>query len=183
MSLLLLAGAALAATAGGQDAVEGVVAEPPVPAAESAGVVAEPPLPAAEVEAAAAGASAAPPPAEAGAIDGLGRDDYVYRSGSRRDPFVALVKPERASAEGDQNRRPGVGDITVTGVVWGDLGRLALAETFWGVGLILREGDKLRDGRVLRITPEAVVLRQHGFGGSRTLTLAIGSGEETGNER
>lgn len=115
--------------------------------------------------------------------DGLEPEIYVYKSGTRRDPFVPLVKAEPAQAGEDENRRPGVGDIVITGIVWGGEGRLALAETFWGAGLLLHEGDKLRDGRVIRITPEGVTLRQHGFGVSRTITLTIGAGEETGNER
>jgi hypothetical protein len=35
----------------------------------------------------------------------------------------------------------------------------------------------------VRITPEGVTLRQNGFGASRTITLTIGTAEETGHER
>jgi hypothetical protein len=115
--------------------------------------------------------------------EGLAVETYEYRSGSRRDPFVPLITAEAVQPEDDENRKPGVNDIAIVGFVWGPSVHLALAETFWGTGLLLHEGDKLRDGRVLRITPDAVTVRQDGFGVSRQIKLTVGSGEEQRNER
>jgi hypothetical protein len=115
--------------------------------------------------------------------EGLAVESYEYRSGGRRDPFVPLISAEPVKPEDDENRKPGVNDIAIVGFVWGPRVHLALAETFWGTGLLLHEGDKLRDGRVLRITPDAVTVRQDGFGVSRQIKLTVGSGEEKRNER
>jgi hypothetical protein len=117
------------------------------------------------------------------AAEGLAVESYEYRSSGRRDPFVPLISAEPVKPEDDENRKPGVNDIAIVGFVWGPRVHLALAETFWGTGLLLHEGDKLRDGRVLRITPDAVTVRQDGFGVSRQIKLTVGSGEEQRNER
>jgi hypothetical protein len=123
------------------------------------------------------------PVVETDEADGLATEYYDYRSGSRRDPFVPLLAAEEVAAEDDETRKPGVGDIMIVGIVWGPRKQIALAETFWGTGLILHEGDSLRDGRVLRITSEGVTVRKYGFGVSRQITLTIGAGEETQDER
>lgn len=115
--------------------------------------------------------------------EGLAAENYEYRSAGRRDPFVPLITAEPVQPEDDENRKPGVNDIAIVGFVWGPREHLALAETFWGTGLLLHEGDRLRDGRVLRITPDAVTVRQDGFGVSRQIKLTVGSGEEQRNER
>jgi len=105
-------------------------------------------------------------------------EPYSYRSGGLRDPFVSLISDDE-----DDATDPGVGDIFIVGILWGAQDRLALAQTRQGLCLILREGDRLRDGRVLSISPEGVTLVQYHFGLSRRIDLPIVSGEEVGNER
>jgi hypothetical protein len=138
---------------------------------------------AAEPEAANAAATAVESAIAATLDEGLAIESYEYRSSGRRDPFAPLIAAEAVQAQDDENRKPGINDIAIVGFVWGPRIHLALAETFWGTGLLLHEGDKLRDGRVLRITPDAVTVRQDGFGVSRQIKLTIGSGEEQRNER
>jgi hypothetical protein len=173
---LMLAAPAAAGAAGPADASPGATAAenaPAVAASEETPATAGGAMDAAAVEAVIA----------ATAAEGLAVESYEYRSSGRRDPFVPLISAEPVKPEDDENRKPGVNDIAIVGFVWGPRVHLALAETFWGTGLLLHEGDKLRDGRVLRITPDAVTVRQDGFGVSRQIKLTVGSGEEQRNER
>lgn len=105
-------------------------------------------------------------------------EPYAYGSIGMRDPFATLLSREGEELTGD----PGVADLTIVGVLWGARGRFALAETRQGECLLLRVGDRLRDGRILSITPEGITVVQYYFGMSRRVNLPIFSGEEGGHE-
>ncbi len=189
---LMLAAPAAASAAGPVDASAGEPADEnaAAPASASASAIAtSPAVPPIEnaaapaTDGAAANAAAVESAIATAQDEGLTIESYEYRSSGRRDPFVPLITAQPVQPEDDENRRPGVNDIAIVGFLWGPRVHLALAETFWGTGLLLHEGDRLRDGRVLRITPDAVTVRQDGFGVSRQIKLTIGSGEEKRNER
>jgi len=110
-------------------------------------------------------------------------DAYTYQSGGR-DPFAPLVR----SGDGKEEEKiaiadPGVADLILVGRAWGGGQLYALAETSQGMGLLLREGDRVRDGRVVSITPEGVVFSQTTYGVTRQITLPVGSVEEGRDER
>jgi hypothetical protein len=105
---------------------------------------------------------------------------YTYRSAGRRDPFVSLLEQEEDDVD---DGLPAIGEIYIVGILWGAQDRFALAETRHGVGLVLREGDALRDGRVVSVQPDGVTVRQHYYGMTRRVRLPIVSGEEVGDER
>jgi hypothetical protein len=113
-------------------------------------------------------------------FDDFAPQRYEYRSAGRRDPFVSLLADDD---EEDLDGLPGIGDIYIVGILWGEKDRFALAETRHGRSLVLREGDKLRDGRVIAVRPDGVTVRQHYYGMSRRVELPIVSGEEVGDER
>ncbi|MFH1143100.1 MAG: hypothetical protein V1774_00980 [Candidatus Eisenbacteria bacterium] len=106
-------------------------------------------------------------------------EPYLYRSAGRRDPFASLLPDGEEQAD----LEPGVADLIVVGILWGDRDRLALVETRQGKGLILREGDRVRDGRVLAISVDGVAFVQYYYGLSRRVNLPMVSSEEVGNER
>ncbi|MCK4415360.1 MAG: hypothetical protein KAY32_17635 [Candidatus Eisenbacteria sp.] len=113
-------------------------------------------------------------------VDDFAQEPYTYRSAGRRDPFVSLL--EQDDEESDEGL-PGIGDLYIVGIAWGAKDRFALAETRHGRSLILREGDALRDGRVVTVRPDGVTVTQHYYGMTRRVQLPIVSGEEVGDER
>lgn len=92
-----------------------------------------------------------------------GAETYRYDSQGRRDPFRSLVGPTPRLAPG--TRPPGVpgfliDEIKLTGIVRTKLGVAGVISGPDNKGYLIRVGDKVLDGEVIRITPSAVVFRQ-----------------------
>jgi len=86
-------------------------------------------------------------------------ETYAYKPLSR-DPFRQLVvKKGEGSGETDVSSLD-VSNITLTGILWGPSGRLALINDTQGVGYVLSEGDNLIGGRVAAITDSSLVFEQ-----------------------
>ena len=88
---------------------------------------------------------------------------YSYDPAGRRDPFRSLlVRPEdRARGE----RPPGVAgmsidDIVVHGIWRTRSGFIAQVRGVDNKSYLVRVGDKVLDGEIIRITPSSVVFRQ-----------------------
>ncbi len=106
-------------------------------------------------------------------------EPYYYQSAGLRDPFAPLVGREDAL----EDREPGISDLVVVGVLWAEEDRFALVETKQGKSMILREGDEVSDGVVLKIHPDGVTMRQSRFGIAKTVWLPVTSGLEAEEER
>lgn len=78
-----------------------------------------------------------------------------YSARGRRDPFGAAAFPVAPPAA---RPRSALAAATVTGIVRGPDGPLALVELADGVGHIVRAGDGIEGARVIRIGPDSVVL-------------------------
>jgi hypothetical protein len=111
-------------------------------------------------------APAAPSPAatiaapEANADTLFRKESYTYRSKGQRDPFRPLVqKKGEGSGETDVSTLD-ASNVTLTGIIWGASGKLALVHDTQGVGYVLRPGDKIIGGRVYAITDTSVVFEQ-----------------------
>lgn len=90
-------------------------------------------------------------------------DTYRYDPQGRRDPFRSLIGPTRPLERG--NRPEGVpgfliDEIDVQGVVQTRAGMVAMIKGPDNKGYLIRSGEKLFDGEVLRIERQAVVFRQ-----------------------
>lgn len=89
----------------------------------------------------------------------LDPDSYTYDPQGRRDPFRSLIGRSRGLRGG------GVGsflveEIDVQGIVRTRDGYIAMITGPDNNGYSLRVGDKVFDGEIVRITPNAVVFRQ-----------------------
>lgn len=104
----------------------------------------------------------------------LAPEPYYYESVGRRDYFESLVSEEYAAANPAQ--RPASAELRVVGILWGELDRFALVETAQGRSRVLREGDTLGDGTVVRVLPDRVIIHVTEFGGARTVTLPLVEG-------
>ena len=90
-------------------------------------------------------------------------DTYRYDPQGRRDPFQSLVGPTPKIQAGQ--RPPGVpgfliDEMKLQGVVKTKQGHVAMINGPDNKGYLIRVGDKVLDGEVIRITPSSVVFRQ-----------------------
>jgi Tfp pilus assembly protein PilP len=90
-------------------------------------------------------------------------DTYRYDPQGRRDPFRSLIGPTPALEPG--KRPPGVAgflidEIKLQGVVKTRQGLTAMINGPDNKGYLIKAGDKVFDGEVIRISPTGVVFRQ-----------------------
>lgn len=92
-----------------------------------------------------------------------GPDSYQYDPQGRRDPFRSLIGPTpKLSRENAPPGPPGfmIDEIDLIGIVRGKQGLTAMVRGPDNNGYLLRAGEKVFDGEVIRVTPNAVVFRQ-----------------------
>ena len=90
-------------------------------------------------------------------------ETYRYDPQGRRDPFQSLVGPAPKIQPGQ--RPPGVpgfliDEMKLQGVVRTKQGLVGMINGPDNKGYLIRVGDKVLDGEVIRITPSSVVFRQ-----------------------
>ncbi len=90
-------------------------------------------------------------------------DMYRYDPQGRRDPFQSLIGPTPRIQAGQ--RPPGVpgfliDEMKLQGVLKTRAGLVAMVNGPDNKGYLIRVGDKVLDGEVIRITPSSVVFRQ-----------------------
>lgn len=93
----------------------------------------------------------------------MGADTYRYDSQGRRDPFRSLIGPRQSLGEGE--RPPGVpgflvDEIDLSGVVKTKQGLVAMIKGPDNKGYLIRVGDKVFDGELIRISQNSIVFRQ-----------------------
>ena len=90
-------------------------------------------------------------------------DTYRYDPQGRRDPFRSLVGPAPKLQPGQRPAGvPGflIDEMKIQGVVKTKQGLVVLINGPDNKGYLIRVGDKVLDGEVIRITPTSVVFRQ-----------------------
>jgi len=85
----------------------------------------------------------------------------------RRDPFESLVARQEAAAKGGQNLPPGkaglqVATLRVDGIVKANNGMIAVVTNPQARTYFLREGDRLYDGAVEKISMDGVTFHEEG---------------------
>jgi Tfp pilus assembly protein PilP len=106
-------------------------------------------------------AQPAKPPATAAAP----RANFSYEAAGRRDPFISLANKLSDPASEGRSRYQGlqalpVGEVTVKGIVLYERQLVAMVQAPDNRTYIVRPNDRLLDGAVRAVTPEAVVFVQ-----------------------
>lgn len=94
--------------------------------------------------------------------------DYAYTIDGRRDPFLALISPrgqQRGSTRPATVRAEGLGglvtdEVVVRGIVQSRGTWVAMVSGPSGRVYTVRLGDRLADGAIKEITPQAIVIVQ-----------------------
>ena len=101
---------------------------------------------------------------------------YNYVSRSRRDPFESVLETD------DYQERTGLSllmDVVhLEGIIRAATTRIALVSNEKGRGFVLKEGQSLIDGKVLKIREDSITFLIYGYGASRTMTVKMESEEE-----
>lgn len=90
-------------------------------------------------------------------------ESYHYDPQGRRDPFQSLIGPSPKRTSGQVPGPPGflIDEIKLQGIVkTRQQGLVAMINGPDNKGYLLKVGDKVLDGEVIRITPTSVVFRQ-----------------------
>jgi len=100
------------------------------------------------------------------------REQYVYASGNRRDPFLSLLDGKFLSQSGDGSLVD-VGDIHLVGIMWGASDKFALVEDSRGRGFVLRVGDPVVNGYISGISKSEIQVVQNAFGETQSLAIQL----------
>ncbi|HEX7079040.1 MAG TPA: hypothetical protein VF363_11520 [Candidatus Eisenbacteria bacterium] len=100
------------------------------------------------------------------------REQYIYTSGGRRDPFESLIDGKYQSQSGDGSLID-VGDIHLVGIMWGAADKFALVEDSRGRGFVLRVGDPVVNGYISGITKAELQIVQNAFGESQSMSIKL----------
>ena len=99
-----------------------------------------------------------------------------YKSRNHRDPFATLIDESKQNNDPVEKMAPNVEGLKLVGVIeTGAKDNRALFEDNEGTGYILRSGDKVRKGYVLRVESDRVYFQIFEYGWSRTVALHLES--------
>ena len=98
-----------------------------------------------------------------------------YTASGKRDPFATLIDNKYAYTSPTEQRIPNVEGLKMVGVLQSEAGskNAALFEDNDGFSYILKSGDKVRNGYVLRVEEDRVFFQIFEYGWSRTLALKM----------
>ena len=97
-----------------------------------------------------------------------------YKTKQYRDPFATLINEAHVSNSPIEQKVPNVEGLRLVGIIESDGGKnSALLEDANGYGYILKTGDRVKKGYVLRIQSDRVYFQIFEYGWSRTLALHL----------
>jgi len=94
-------------------------------------------------------------------------EKVYYSDRNKPDPFRPLLT-EREGEEKTIN----VDLAKLIGIIWGKNGYLALLKE-GNLGYVLKDGDRVTDGRVFKITEDSITFLLHRFGEQNKVTLTL----------
>jgi Tfp pilus assembly protein PilP len=107
--------------------------------------------------------------------DPLRAQSNEYRSTTRRDPFASLIGSDERSDLVD------LSVVRLVGVVTSGDRPFAIVQDTEGVSYVLRKGDRVKNGRVVRVTSEGLVCSQTLLGYTTTVQLKLEHGKDVKN--
>jgi hypothetical protein len=97
-----------------------------------------------------------------------------YKARNHRDPFATLIDDTKTYDNPIEQRVPNVEGLRLVGIIEAQGGaNQALFEDNTGYSYILKSGDKVKKGYVLRVETDRVYFQIFEYGWSRTVALEI----------
>lgn len=104
------------------------------------------------------------------------RERYFYSSFARRDPFGSLISGNFAST--NENDLLDIGEISLVGVVWGGQDKFAVVQDQRKHVHVLREGDRVVNGKVIKVTRTSLTAQHYFFGETANVTIQMKQGKQ-----
>lgn len=124
------------------------------------------------------------PDIKAAGADTLFRTEtYVYEPAGRRDPFKSLVQKKGEGSGVTDVSALDASNLTLSGIIWGPSGRLALVNDTQGVGYIIKPGDQVIGGKVFAITDTSVIFEQGDPGSTVKFVVPLTVSNSKGGKR
>jgi hypothetical protein len=105
----------------------------------------------------------------------ISREHYFYSSFARRDPFASLLEGRFAST--GEGELLDVGEMTLVGVVWGENDKFAVVQDKRNNVHTMRVGDRVVNGKVIKITRTSMTIQHYFFGETANVTIHISEGD------
>ena len=95
-------------------------------------------------------------------------ESYTYKSKYRKDPFVSVLELQRE----------GLNEIEIEtasyfGMIQGENGKMALFKDATGMGYVFYEGQKIKNGVLLRIAQDSVIFKLQEYGTVRNKVIPL----------
>ncbi len=95
-------------------------------------------------------------------------ESYTYKSKYRRDPFTSVLELQRE----------GLNEIEIEtasyfGMIQGKNGKMALFKDATGMGYVFYEGQKIKNGVLLRIDQDSVIFKLQEYGTVRNKVIPL----------
>lgn len=103
------------------------------------------------------------------------REKYFYSSFARRDPFASLISGKFSASGGGELLD--IGELTLVGVVWGEADRFAVVQDQRDRVHVLREGDRVVNGKVIEVDEWSLTVQHYFFGETANVTIYLEQGE------
>lgn len=104
------------------------------------------------------------------------RERYFYSSFARRDPFGSLLSGNFASTSGSDLLD--IGEISLVGVIWGDTDKFAVVQDQRKHVYVLRVGDRVVNGKVIKVTKTSLTVQHYFFGETANVTIQMKQGKQ-----
>lgn len=95
-------------------------------------------------------------------------ETYAYKSRNRRDPFISVLELQRSDLNDFQ-----VEGSSYYGMIAGKTGKMALLKDATNMGFVFLEGQKIKNGVLLKVEQDSVIFKMEEFGTIQTRVIRL----------
>lgn len=95
-------------------------------------------------------------------------ETYSYKSRNRRDPFISVLEQQRNDLNDFQ-----IEGASYYGMIAGKTGKMALLKDATNMGFVFLEGQKIKNGVLLKVEQDSVIFKIDEFGTVQTRVLKL----------
>jgi len=95
-------------------------------------------------------------------------ETYTYKSKYERDPFISVLELQR-----DKQAQIDIESASYYGLLKGKNGKLALLKDASGMGFVFFEGEKIKNGVLLKVESDSVIFKLDEYGVVRNKVIRL----------
>lgn len=101
------------------------------------------------------------------------KETYAYKSRYRRDPFTSVLELQRQGLNEME-----IETASYYGMIQGKNGKMALFKDATGLGYVFYEGQKIKNGVLLKIEQDSVIFKLQEYGVVRNKVIKLQNSEK-----